>query len=97
MIQWSSLIAGPDGQIDYVRVRSLISVLLAIGAGITTVAVVFRDTQVVSEALVGIMVGALVLPLTTGRATDVLSGRSLSARIQAGQLPGRRQGDRSAA
>jgi hypothetical protein len=93
MIRWASLIASPtDGTIDYVRVRSLASVLLALGAGVMAVWVVFIARQI-NEALVSIAVAALVLPLTGGKIADGLSGRSASSAIQAGTQPGRRASD----
>lgn len=96
MIRWSTLVAEPEsGAIDYVRVRSLVSVLLASLAGIATVWVVFMARDV-NETLVGIMVTACVLPLTGGKIADGLASRkaaAVSAKVQAGALPGRRASD----
>lgn len=92
MIRWSSLIADDGGGIDYVRVRSLVSVLLALVGGAATIWVIFLARDV-NETLVGIAVAACVLPLTGGKIADVVSGRTLSAKVQAGTAPGRRTTD----
>lgn len=94
MIRWSTLIADPaSGAIDYARVRSLVSVVLATIGGCATVWVVFMVNRNINEALVGIMVTACVLPLTGGKIADGLAGRAASAKIQAGVEPGRRSSD----
>jgi hypothetical protein len=94
-MNWSTLIADPDGVIDYSRVRSLVSVLLAAAAGVMAVCVVFivRD---INEALVSIAVGALVLPLTGGKIADGIASRNAAAataKVVMGQAPGRRLSD----
>ena|SRR6266550_3761878 len=95
MIRWSTLVADPDsGIIDYVRVRSLSGILLALGAGIMAVWVVFIARQI-NETLVGIAVGALVLPLTGGKIGDAIVQRQaakVTAKVVAGALPDRRSG-----
>lgn len=95
MIRWATLIADPSGVIDYARVRSLVSIILAMAAGIMAVWVVFivRD---INEALVSIAVGALVLPLTGGKIADGIAGRkaaAATAAVVAGDVPGRRASD----
>ena len=92
MIRWASLIASSDGTIDYVRVRSLAGVVLAFAGGIVAIWVVFIARNI-NETLVGMVIAALVLPLTGGKVADALSGRSLSPKIQAGEAPGRRNSD----
>lgn len=95
-VRWSTLIADPaTGAIDYARVRALVSIILASAAGVMAVWVVFivRD---INEALVSIAVGALVLPLTGGRIADGMASRAAaatSAKIVAGDAPGRRASD----
>lgn len=99
MIRWASLVAADDGMIDYVRVRSLASILLALGAGIMAVWVVFIAREI-NETLVGIAVGALVVPLTGGKIGDALVQRKANketAKIVAGEAPGRRSSDSTAA
>jgi|SRR6267378_2520892 len=92
MIRWQTLVADSDGVIDYVRVRSLVSILLAIGAGVMAVWVVFI-TRAINESLVGIAVGALVLPLTGGKIGDAIVQRRAAqetAKVVAGTAPDRR-------
>ena len=94
-IRWSTLIANPtNGSIDYARVRSLVSVLLATVGGAATIWVIFLARNV-NETLVSIAVAACVLPLTGGKIADVISGRSVSASIQAGTTAGRRNSDQA--
>lgn len=98
MIRWASLLADDQGIIDYVRVRSLAGVGLAIIAGVAAVWVVFMAREV-NETLVGIMVAALVAPLTGGKIADAVAQRraaSVTAKVVAGALPDRRSGDRAA-
>jgi NO-binding membrane sensor protein with MHYT domain len=93
-IRWASLIADLTGEVDYTRIRSLVSVVLATVGGLLAVWVVFHEV-LAQEALpsgnLGIAVGALVLPLTGGKIADVVQGRSLSSKIQTGQAPDRRR------
>lgn len=95
VIRWSSLIADEGGTIDYARVRSLTSVVLAIVGGGSAVWVLFV-TRTIATELVAIMVAALVLPLTGGKIADVFSNVSQSkaaTKIQTGEAPGRRVTD----
>lgn len=92
MIRWQTLIADPDGTIDYVRVRSLVSILLAVAAGVMAVWVVFIS-RAINETLVGIAVGALVIPLTGGKIGDAIVQRKAAretAQVVAGVVPDRR-------
>lgn len=94
MIRWASLVAADDGTIDYMRVRSLVSIFLAIGAGIMAVWVVFVARQI-DSTLVGIAVGALVVPLTGGKIGDAIVQRQaaqVTAKVVSGTLPDRRSG-----
>lgn len=94
MIRWASLLADDQGDIDYVRVRSLVSIFLAIGAGIMAVWVVFIAREI-NSTLVGIAVGALVVPITGGKIGDAIVQRQASqvtAKVVAGTLPDRRSG-----
>jgi len=91
-IRWASLVADAKGEIEYARVRSLVSVVLGIIGGVTAIWVVFVDREL-NEGLVYAMTGALVLPLTGGKIADALSGRSKAAAIIAGTSPGRRSTD----
>lgn len=93
MIRWSSLLADPQsGVIDYIRVRSFVSVVLASIAGVATVWVVFMARDV-NETLVGIMVAACVAPLTGGKIADAVVQRKAAqetAKVMAGMAPDRR-------
>lgn len=95
-IRWNSLLADPaTGIIDYARVRSLASVLLAMLAGVATIWVIFLAREI-NEVLVGIMVGACVAPLTGGKIADGIAQRAAAAttaRVVAGDSPGRRGSD----
>jgi hypothetical protein len=73
-IRWGSLIATPDGEIDYTRLRSLTAIVLAWIGGLVLCAVM---TGLLSAAtdIVMIGVGALVLPLTGGKIGDALLAR----------------------
>jgi hypothetical protein len=93
-IDWSSLIADPAGQIDYVRVRQLVSVLLAVVAGVI-LALAMANIVAANEVL-AMGAGMLVVPLTIGKAVDGLRGaadRRETRAIIAGQVPGRRAVD----
>lgn len=95
MIRWSTLVADDSGIIDYPRVRSLVSVILATLGGVAAVWVIFLVREV-NETLVGIVVAALVAPLTGGKIGDAIAQRKASketARVVAGQAPGRRASD----
>lgn len=96
MIQWRTLITDKDGIIEYERVRALAAVCLASLAGVATVWVVFLVNRNVNEALVGIMVGACVAPLTGGRIADAVQNsknKRETAEVVAGNTPGRRASD----
>lgn len=79
MIRWSTLVADDQGVIDYSRVKSLIAVLLALCAGAVTTAVVVVElvspTKTVDATIFGIMVTALVLPLTGGKIADAIKSK----------------------
>jgi hypothetical protein len=92
-VRWSTFLADANGVVDYVRVRALVAVLLAMLGGLATVWVVFLTEKNINEYLVGMMVAACVAPLTGGKIADVLSGRSKSAAISDGRQPGRRSSD----
>jgi hypothetical protein len=99
VIRWSSFIADDTGDVDYVRVRALASVLLAVLGGLVTTAVtliVLFTAKEVPVTIFSIMVTALVLPLTGGKIGDAFSGvlqRKVAAKIQVGDAPGRRTTD----
>ena len=96
-IRWATLLASPDGTIDYARVRSFVSVCLAAIAGVATVWVIFLARDV-NEYLVGIMVAACVAPMTGGKIADGIAQRAAAAttaRVMAGDVPGRRGSDPS--
>lgn len=92
MIRWGTLITDTQGVIDHVKLRSLAAIMLAVAGGIAAVWVVFIVREV-SQPLYYGMIVALVLPLTGAKVADVLSGRSLTAKVQAGILPDRRASD----
>jgi ABC-type lipoprotein release transport system permease subunit len=101
-IVWSSIIADEQGIIDYVRVRSLISVMLALLAGVAVtvllvVVVVSKEvTRDIPTDTLAIIVAALIAPLTGGKIADILAGRSekaATAKVVAGTSPGRRASD----
>jgi len=78
-IRWSTLVADVDGTINYGRLRGFVSVVLAMGGGVVTAAVTI--VQLVSPAkevdttVFGIMVAALVLPITGGKIADVFTAK----------------------
>lgn len=74
MVKWSTLITDDQGDIDYARVRSLVSVILATIGGCAAIWVIFVARQL-NESLIYAMIGALVLPLTGGKIADALSAR----------------------
>lgn len=71
-LRWGSLIATPDGEIDYARVRSLVAILLAIAGGVALVLVMAGVLRPGTEVVM-IGVGALVLPLTGGKIGDAVT------------------------
>jgi hypothetical protein len=73
-IRWGSLLATPDGEIDYARLRSLTAILLAWIGGLVLCAVMTGILTVATD-IVMIGVGALVLPLTGGKVADAIVGR----------------------
>lgn len=77
-IKWFSLIADDAGTIDYVRVRALVSVMLALLGGAVMVAgaameIIWKTELPISQMMLA--AGALVLPLTGGKVADALANR----------------------
>jgi hypothetical protein len=70
-IRWGSLLATPDGEIDYARLRSLTSIVLAWAGGGVLCAVMTGLLQAPTDIVV-IGVGSLVLPLTGGKIGDAI-------------------------
>jgi len=73
MIQWDSLIAHPDGRVDYRRVARLVSILLGIGAGCillfaAVLEVAGRSVPFSSALLTNVW--AMIVPITSGLALD---------------------------
>jgi hypothetical protein len=95
MIRWASLVADTKGDIDYMRVRSLASVILALMGGAAVLTAMVYEIMGKQFGNESIMLGtaALVVPLTGGKIADALSGRSKAAAIVAGTAPGRRSTD----
>lgn len=67
-----SLIARPDGEIDYGRVRSLASVILALSAGLVA-CLVMAGTMTPDTDVFLIGVSAMVAPLTGGKIMDAVA------------------------
>jgi len=97
MIRWASLVADAKGEVDYMRVRSLASVVLALMGGVAVLTAMVYEIMGREFGNQSIMLGtaALVVPLTGGKIADALSGRSKAAAIRAGRAPGRRSTDSS--
>ena len=84
-IRWSTFITDADGVVDYSRVRSLISVVLAVIGGLVMIgAAVLEVTRAADlpTAQVLIMGGALVLPITGGAFGDWM-GQHLQSKVVA--------------
>jgi hypothetical protein len=76
-IRWDTLLSDETGVVDYVRVRALAAVLLALLGGLIVVVAGLVEMfigEVPHNALM-IAVGALVLPLTGGKIMDAVSNR----------------------
>lgn len=97
-VRWSTLVADGDGAIDYARVRSLVSVLLALLGGAVIVAAMAFEVaghEFGNQAML-LGAGALILPITGGKIADGLAGRTAAQATQA-FLQGQRGDRRSAA
>lgn len=84
-IRWSTFVTDAEGVVDYTRVRSLISVILAVIGGLVMIgAAVLEVTRAADlpTAQVLIMGGALVLPITGGQFGDWM-GQHLQSRAVA--------------
>jgi hypothetical protein len=77
-IRWETFITDEQGVVDYQRVRSLVSVLLAIAGGAIAVLAgvweILLKHELPHDAVL-IAVGALVLPITGGKITDAIAAR----------------------
>lgn len=77
-IKWSTLIADDGGNIDYARLRSFVSVLLAVCGGALMIFAgameIVREHDLPTDHVL-LAAGALVLPLTGGRIADGVSRR----------------------
>ena len=70
-------ITDPEGNVDYARVRSLVSVALAVAGGLVMVGAAVLEValrQHVPETQILIMGAALVVPITGGLIADKLRG-----------------------
>jgi hypothetical protein len=89
-INWSTWISGPDGTVDYVRVKSLVSILLALAAGLVMLAaavleVVSRvDIPTTHVLITG---GAMLLPLTGGYMASMMGKGIGKAQADAASEP----------
>lgn len=71
-IRWASIIADEAGEIQQEKLRSLVSIGLAIAGGVALyLAMMARVTPDTNIVLIG--VGALVAPLTGGKIADVVT------------------------
>jgi hypothetical protein len=70
-IRWGSLLATPDGEVAYDKLRSLTAIVLAWIGGLVLCAVMTGLVQAPTD-IVMIGVGALVLPLTGGKIGDAI-------------------------
>jgi hypothetical protein len=73
-IRWGSLVASPEGEIDYIRARGLVSILLALAGGLAVIAGLSGLLNAPTD-IVMIGVGALVLPLTGGKIAEGIASR----------------------
>lgn len=84
-IRWSTWITDADGVVDYTRVRSLISAVLAVIGGLVMIGAAILEVTRAADlptAQVLIMGGALVLPITGGAFGDWM-GQHLQAKAVA--------------
>lgn len=101
-IQWSTLICDTDaegqstGRISLHRVRKLLAlVAFVFGISVAVLATLIEVlTQVsVPVTMVGMLMGACVVPITGGQISDAIFGSRVSKKIQAGEATGRRSSD----
>lgn len=81
-VHWSTLVADANGDIDYSRVRQLVSVSLALCGGLLMVTAAALEIWRVIEIPTGQVVlvgGALVLPLTGGQIAGAIQNRLTKA------------------
>ena len=77
-IRWGSLIASPEGEVDYGKLRSLTAILLAWIGGLVLCAVMTGLLKAPTD-IVLIGVSGLVLPLTGGKIGEALASRRSDA------------------
>jgi hypothetical protein len=71
-VRWETIVTDTHGVIDYRRVRSAVSVLLAVFAGVSLVAAMAGLIHPGDYVVLG--TSALVLPITGAKITDVFRG-----------------------
>jgi hypothetical protein len=73
-LRWETFVADAEGVVDYARVRSLVSVLLAVAGG---VALTLAMAGLIEPGeYVALGTSAMILPITAGKVTDVLAARA---------------------
>jgi hypothetical protein len=72
-LRWETFVADELGVVDYGRVRSLASVLLAIAGGIALTLSMLGLIHPGEYVTLG--TSAMILPITAGKITDVLAAR----------------------
>jgi hypothetical protein len=72
-VRWGSLVADVAGEVDYVRVRSLVAVVLALVGGLALTLSMLGLIHPGEYVTLG--TSALVLPITAGKIADVVVGR----------------------
>lgn len=78
-IIWESLVVDGNGVIDYVRVRNLVSVTLALSGGIAIVLAMLGLITPGDYVILG--ASSLVLPLTGGKIAEaIVAGNGSSAK-----------------
>ena len=95
-VQWVTLVADPQGVIEYVRVGRLVSIGLAVLGGLGMLVALAVEIVVKADLPTGMVLivsGALVAPLTGGQLADGISGALASRRISRGLQVGRRADD----
>jgi hypothetical protein len=72
-IRWETFVTDELGVVDYGRVRSLVSVLLAIAGGIALTASMLGLIHPGEYVALG--TSAMIIPITAGKITDVLAAK----------------------
>lgn len=82
-LQWGTFVADASGVVDYYRVAKLVSVILALAAGIVFTLIMAGIWEAPDSDVLLIGVGAMILPITGGVTAGSVAAVVTKARAKA--------------